>query len=370
MARSFYGENKRVSNARLKAAGYAFLFPDYRTGLELLWAEGTLGRRRRGGRALADGRRRMSRGCGLAGGAGPRSFFGNHRGPDFGQGRNPMDMPMRSLLPGSRAAAWRSACCWRLALASETSAAELAKTLFGAERLPAAAAPQSFGFYSKGCFAGGVAIATDGPNWQAMRLSRNRRWGHPTLIKLIEKLSADAAAGRLARPADRRHLAAARRPDADRPCLASDRPRRRHLAEPDAAPPPDRPRARDDERRVDDPQGRPDRRRAALDPRPSAAPEARRVLSARSSASSSIRASRRSYATPRRATAAGCARCGRSGATTTTSTSASAASRVRLDASASRACRRARAATSRSPGGSPRSPGAPTRTRTHRRPAT
>ena len=34
MARSFYGENKRVSNARLKAAGYAFLFPDYRTGLE------------------------------------------------------------------------------------------------------------------------------------------------------------------------------------------------------------------------------------------------------------------------------------------------------------------------------------------------
>ena len=46
----------------------------------------------------------------------------------------------------------------------------------------------------KGCFAGGVAIATDGPTWQAMRLSRNRRWGHPTMIKLIEKLSRDAVA--------------------------------------------------------------------------------------------------------------------------------------------------------------------------------
>ena len=34
-----------------------------------------------------------------------------------------------------------------------------------------------------------MAIPVDGPNWQAMRLSRNRRWGHPTLIKIIEDLS-------------------------------------------------------------------------------------------------------------------------------------------------------------------------------------
>jgi len=74
------------------------------------------------------------------------------------------------------------------------SADELAKNLFGAEKLPAATAAQSIGFYSKGCFAGGVAIATDGPTWQAMRLSRNRRWGHPTMINLIEKLSREATA--------------------------------------------------------------------------------------------------------------------------------------------------------------------------------
>jgi penicillin-insensitive murein endopeptidase len=80
------------------------------------------------------------------------------------------------------------------ALAAPAGAAEpLAKTLFGAQTLPAATAPKSFGFYSKGCFAGGVAIAVDGPHWQAMRLSRNRRWGHPALISLIERFSREAA---------------------------------------------------------------------------------------------------------------------------------------------------------------------------------
>ncbi|SIQ77076.1 murein endopeptidase. Metallo peptidase. MEROPS family M74 [Rhizobium sp. RU20A] len=67
-----------------------------------------------------------------------------------------------------------------------------AKELFGSMKLPVRANPTSFGFYSKGCIAGAVAIPTDGPNWQAMRLSRNRRWGHPQMISLIEQLSRDA----------------------------------------------------------------------------------------------------------------------------------------------------------------------------------
>ncbi len=73
-------------------------------------------------------------------------------------------------------------------------AEELAKNLFGGKALPAALAAKSYGFYSKGCFSGGVAIATDGPTWQAMRLSRNRRWGHPKMIALVEKLSRAAVA--------------------------------------------------------------------------------------------------------------------------------------------------------------------------------
>ncbi len=106
-----------------------------------------------------------------------------------------MDMPMRSFL---RAAARAAGIAMVAALCSVTAhdaqAEQLAKNLFGAQKLPAATAARSYGFYSKGCFAGGVAIATDGPTWQAMRLSRNRRWGHPTMINLIEKLSHDAVA--------------------------------------------------------------------------------------------------------------------------------------------------------------------------------
>ncbi|MBP2442725.1 SDR family oxidoreductase [Rhizobium leguminosarum] len=39
MARSFYGENKRVSNAKLKAAGFEFLFPTYPMSLAQLWRD-------------------------------------------------------------------------------------------------------------------------------------------------------------------------------------------------------------------------------------------------------------------------------------------------------------------------------------------
>jgi nucleoside-diphosphate-sugar epimerase len=41
MQRSFYGENKRVANAKLKEAGYRFRFPDYRAALSAMWADGS-----------------------------------------------------------------------------------------------------------------------------------------------------------------------------------------------------------------------------------------------------------------------------------------------------------------------------------------
>lgn len=37
MARSFYGENKRVSNGKLSALGFDFRFPNYRMSLDQLW---------------------------------------------------------------------------------------------------------------------------------------------------------------------------------------------------------------------------------------------------------------------------------------------------------------------------------------------
>lgn len=77
---------------------------------------------------------------------------------------------------------------------SAAKADQPAKQIFGAASLPAVLPARAVGFYSKGCLAGGVAIPTDGPTWQAMRLSRNRRWGHPDLVALVEQLSRDAAA--------------------------------------------------------------------------------------------------------------------------------------------------------------------------------
>lgn len=82
-----------------------------------------------------------------------------------------------------------------VALAAGTapaSAQTAAKELFGRVPLPSVEKPASHGFYSKGCIAGAVAIPVDGPTWQAMRLERNRRWGHPKLIALLERLSRDA----------------------------------------------------------------------------------------------------------------------------------------------------------------------------------
>lgn len=40
MARSFYEENKRVANRRLKATGFVFRHPDYRSALTAMWQSG------------------------------------------------------------------------------------------------------------------------------------------------------------------------------------------------------------------------------------------------------------------------------------------------------------------------------------------
>ena len=68
-----------------------------------------------------------------------------------------------------------------------------AKKLFGAKPQGSQQASTPFGSYSKGCVAGGVQLPETGPTWQAMRLSRNRNWGHPEAIDFIKKLSAKAA---------------------------------------------------------------------------------------------------------------------------------------------------------------------------------
>ena len=69
----------------------------------------------------------------------------------------------------------------------------LAKQQFGAKTNGSHQRPAAYGSYAKGCVAGAMQLPETGPTWQAMRLSRNRNWGHPGTIDFIHDLSAFAA---------------------------------------------------------------------------------------------------------------------------------------------------------------------------------
>ena len=77
-------------------------------------------------------------------------------------------------------------------IAAPASAAPLANQLFGAKKTGSAHAPQAIGTYARGCGAGFVQLPENGATWQAMRLSRNRNWGHPELVQFVVDLSAHA----------------------------------------------------------------------------------------------------------------------------------------------------------------------------------
>jgi penicillin-insensitive murein endopeptidase len=77
-------------------------------------------------------------------------------------------------------------------LAHPDDPATPAKELFGRKTIPASLATHTIGSYSKGCIAGAKALPVDGKTWQVMRLSRNRNWGHPNLVRFLERLSNQA----------------------------------------------------------------------------------------------------------------------------------------------------------------------------------
>ncbi|MEH6719407.1 MAG: penicillin-insensitive murein endopeptidase [Aurantimonas endophytica] len=98
------------------------------------------------------------------------------------------------MMATGRKAGRLAATLLALVLAAGAANAEPpAKELFAAKASPAALAPESVGFYSKGCLAGAAELPADGPHWQAMRLSRERRFGHPATIAYLQQLSDEAA---------------------------------------------------------------------------------------------------------------------------------------------------------------------------------
>lgn len=69
-----------------------------------------------------------------------------------------------------------------------------AQAQFSAVKWPAALPGASvIGSYTRGCLARGVALPLDGAHWQVMRPSRNRYWGHPSLVSFVERLADKAS---------------------------------------------------------------------------------------------------------------------------------------------------------------------------------
>jgi len=70
---------------------------------------------------------------------------------------------------------------------------EPAKQLFSEKKLPSIGKAMAIGYYPRGCLQGGVPLPVTGKTWQVMRLSRNRNWGHPELVKFLERFAPAAA---------------------------------------------------------------------------------------------------------------------------------------------------------------------------------
>src|SRR5438270_3889156 len=77
----------------------------------------------------------------------------------------------------------------RRAMVMAQSPPDAAKVLFGREVAPTAGPAQAFGADERGWLTVAVALPSDGPNWQVMRPSRNRAWGHPVLIAFLERIA-------------------------------------------------------------------------------------------------------------------------------------------------------------------------------------
>jgi len=73
--------------------------------------------------------------------------------------------------------------------------ADAAKRVFGLIKEASFGPPGSIGSYTKGCIAGAVPLPQEGATWQVMRPARNRFWGHPVLIAVIERIAANLPAG-------------------------------------------------------------------------------------------------------------------------------------------------------------------------------
>lgn len=65
---------------------------------------------------------------------------------------------------------------------------------WGAVSTPAPGPARVIGGTGLGCIAGAVRLPDEGPGWQAVRVSRNRHWGHPVTVAWVQALAGRAQA--------------------------------------------------------------------------------------------------------------------------------------------------------------------------------
>jgi penicillin-insensitive murein DD-endopeptidase len=119
----------------------------------------------------------------------------------FDYAQDEVDPPSASPLILSVAAKQRSRRIWKLILLATillAAPASAADSPWGAVRMPSAGAMQAIGGPANGCIAGAAALPADGAGFSAIRLSRNRFYGHRDTIAFIERLGRAAQAAGLA----------------------------------------------------------------------------------------------------------------------------------------------------------------------------
>ena len=110
-----------------------------------------------------------------------------------------MKLWLKSLpsISGSVCLAIRGACLSLALFGGGQTAAASDISEWGFVDRPAAGAPDIIGSYAGGCIAGAVQLPPEGLGYQAIRLSRNRTYGHPELIRFLQDFGRKVAAARL-----------------------------------------------------------------------------------------------------------------------------------------------------------------------------
>lgn len=87
----------------------------------------------------------------------------------------------------------RKSLFYLLALLNLNPLAHASAQQWASVSAPTSQQPQSIGTYTAGCISGAAVLATEGEGYQVMRLSRQRRYGHPHLIDFIQQLGKQTA---------------------------------------------------------------------------------------------------------------------------------------------------------------------------------